>query len=43
LGIRHLLDAPLGNPRKRCERNRELIGSHRERLSVKVSPADHFA
>ena len=43
LRVGHLFDAALGNSRERCERNRKLVRSHRQRLAVKISTADYFA
>src|ERR1700735_2067396 len=43
LGICHLLDATLGNSRKRSQRDRKLIRSDRERLPMKISSANYFA
>ena len=43
LRIGHLLDAALGNSAERGQRDRHLIGGHRQRLAVKISAADHFA
>ncbi len=41
--IGHLFDAPLGNSAERGDRDCDLVRSHRQRLTVKISAADDVA